>query len=496
MTILTLRPNSDVFKGWTSSPSGANYACVDEDPANDTDLIWTASRGGIARFGLPNHAAESGTINSVTIYARAKRTGSTRMALGVVMGGTDYFAADITPTTSFILYNKVWTTNPRTGTTWTWENIDTLVIAIKNVTGATTCSQMYVQVDYAVQYVITCGSGSFTLTGQSCDLFKKYAILAGSGEFVLTGTSIEFVYHLQYVLNCASGTFNLTGQSATLLKDSLLDLTSGSGHFDLHGSNVSLLKKSLILAGSGSFGLTGTNSNLLKSSLLSTASGAFSLSGTTLSLLKSSLLSAGSGQFYLSGFDVDLIYTILHHYVLTCGSGSFTLTGIPATLLASRLLSCGSGSFGLTGTSLSLLKDSLLAAGIGEFKLIGQTIVLSWSGYHFYLVTFRLDSPVHQNETLESLATPMLFAGSPTRVGKSNSLIDTNSGFKSIIDSLVEIERPIIIRLDSILTKTEKLESLATSILKTGSPARIGQVNSLIDKNSEVNSIILAETDT
>lgn len=63
-------------------------------------------------------------------------------------------------------------------------------------------------------------------------------------------------------------------------------------------------------------------------------------------------------------------------YTLTADSGSYTLTGQAAGLLAGRVLAAAQGSYALTGQSVALLKGNTLAAAQGSYALTGQDVAL------------------------------------------------------------------------------------------------------------------------
>ena len=64
-------------------------------------------------------------------------------------------------------------------------------------------------------------------------------------------------------------------------------------------------------------------------------------------------------------------------YTLTADSGSFTLTGQSANLLAGRRLTASAGSFALSGQNANLLCGRTLTAGAGSFSLTGQAANLN-----------------------------------------------------------------------------------------------------------------------
>jgi len=147
----------------------ANWEDVDEAVA-DEDTTYV--RYGLAAwmkdlYNLPAHSG-SGTINSVTVYARCKANGSPIVQTSAIIrcktNGTVYEGNEITVTTSYVNYSKAWATTPNTGSAWTWTEIDALQIGVGlrrwGSSGGTHthCTQFWVEVDYTS--VITENSSS------------------------------------------------------------------------------------------------------------------------------------------------------------------------------------------------------------------------------------------------------------------------------------------------------------------------------------------------
>ncbi|GEM_PF-2806086 len=162
----TLRPNQDGDSSQLSRSSGSSshYMYIDEAVANDaTDFVYTTiSSGKMDTYELPNLGQVVGTINSVTVYARARANGTSSQRLKIVANthSNDYFGTTETMTgnAGWANYSKTWSTNPETGLAWTWPEIDDLQIGIKlydDGSGQPECTQVYAEVNYVVplQYI-------------------------------------------------------------------------------------------------------------------------------------------------------------------------------------------------------------------------------------------------------------------------------------------------------------------------------------------------------
>lgn len=126
------------------TPSGAanNYQCVDDarlTPDEDTTFVYNGSTAvKYDLYDLPDHTTESGTINYIQVYARAKTHNATpdsvdsfKIIISEDNCANVYKSADKNLMTSYRTYNNVWTVNPRSTVTWTWSDIDNLEIGIE-----------------------------------------------------------------------------------------------------------------------------------------------------------------------------------------------------------------------------------------------------------------------------------------------------------------------------------------------------------------------------
>lgn len=159
MSTETLRPNAAGTITELTPSGGANYSCVDEAVANDdTDYVRNNSTSETYlkdTYNIPNSSIGTGTINSVTVYCRSRKEGSTSYAYPVIRThDTYYYGSALTLTTSYQDHSKEWTTNPNTGLAWTWDEINALEIGVYLVKIASSykprCTQVYVVIDYTV----------------------------------------------------------------------------------------------------------------------------------------------------------------------------------------------------------------------------------------------------------------------------------------------------------------------------------------------------------
>jgi len=161
MATETLRPNGAGDETSLTPYPGtgeANWEDVDEAIPDDdstyvksTDVSWLRDL-----YNLPGHSG-SGAVNSVTVYARCKRSTSadrTSLKIAIKTGGVAYESAEIDTTTTYTDYSHTWTTNPNTGSAWTWDEIDSLQVGTtlrrphSFLTGVCRSTQVYAVADY------------------------------------------------------------------------------------------------------------------------------------------------------------------------------------------------------------------------------------------------------------------------------------------------------------------------------------------------------------
>jgi hypothetical protein len=162
MATETLRPNAagdETALTPTPGTGEANWEDVDEAVTDgDTTTVKSNSASAYERdlYNLPSHSEGGGTINSINVYAYCRGATVVNQAslkFALKTGGTAYESAEKTVTLSYASYSNTWTTNPYTGSAWTWDDIDALQIGVvlrscSGVSAPTRCTQLYVVIDY------------------------------------------------------------------------------------------------------------------------------------------------------------------------------------------------------------------------------------------------------------------------------------------------------------------------------------------------------------
>ena len=160
----TLRPNAsgDETNIETQYPdTGSHYDKVDEETADDNSTYVRISSGESRwerdLYNLYN-SSSSGTINSITVYARVLTDNQTFNKYKIaIKSGTTVSESDEIYNTQGYTYetsSETWTTNPATSSAWTWSEIDSLQAGVNlyfhstRVNYIIRCTQIYVEVNY------------------------------------------------------------------------------------------------------------------------------------------------------------------------------------------------------------------------------------------------------------------------------------------------------------------------------------------------------------
>ena len=112
-------PSGDGANTDFTASSGADYACMDENPTNDdTDYISSATPGhknSVVIADIP-----SVTVNAVNLTAIAKRDDATARGLKVFskISGTDYLGDEFLLGASYQVVDKLWLVSPATAAAW------------------------------------------------------------------------------------------------------------------------------------------------------------------------------------------------------------------------------------------------------------------------------------------------------------------------------------------------------------------------------------------
>lgn len=116
---ILLLPNGDGSTlQWTPTPSGTHYTTVDDAPPSGTDYLQAGSTGLVDELNFADLPAAAATVRAVVAQAWAlkKSTSSpTTLALGLKIGGTNYYSPNKTLGTSQTFVQHIWNDNPAGG---------------------------------------------------------------------------------------------------------------------------------------------------------------------------------------------------------------------------------------------------------------------------------------------------------------------------------------------------------------------------------------------
>lgn len=155
-----LRPNGNGFiTGLQRNTGSTNYGCVDEAVANDaTDYVYLRYGPGITDTYAIQDSSHSGVIDNISVYARMRMYENTEThpcdtnwgKITLRVNNHYYNSSTFTLTTGWVTYSYKWTTNPNTGSAWTWDDVDDLQAGISLGVGCyyeSQCTQVYVKVN-------------------------------------------------------------------------------------------------------------------------------------------------------------------------------------------------------------------------------------------------------------------------------------------------------------------------------------------------------------
>jgi hypothetical protein len=195
-----LRPDGagDVTKLDEAFPKETQHwdAVNDTTPDEDSTYVLAKKNWKYDLYSIADHTAGSGTINYVKVYMRCRGTDTpTQESAQVVIKtyDTEYRGSYETVTTSYADYSKQWDTNPKTGSAWTWEEIDALQagVELRDAKGGqhTRCTQVYVEVSCNAYYQ---SPGTLTstnlLSGESAGSIDSFSYTASS---IPSGTGLQ-----------------------------------------------------------------------------------------------------------------------------------------------------------------------------------------------------------------------------------------------------------------------------------------------------------------
>lgn len=101
---------------------------------------------------------------------------------------------------------------------------------------------------------------------------------------------------------------------------------------------------------------------------LNIESGSYSISGSPATLLFDRVINAEPGAYVLTGSPA----TLTRGFAINAEAGGYSITGAEATLLADRVVDAQAGSYSLTGAAATLAADRLFNAEPGAYSLTGS----------------------------------------------------------------------------------------------------------------------------
>jgi hypothetical protein len=168
-TNIIFRPNgAGTYTELDPHPVVANYANIDEVvPDYNSTIVEVPNKNVYYKdsYTMPSHTTETGTINSVTVWAVCCKTQYTAPCYAKVLvyiGGTLSYSPEFTlpfsgGSSGWLSCSHTWTENPDTSSPWTWDDIDNLEIgiALKSTIYNTIarCTQVYVVINYDKNYI-------------------------------------------------------------------------------------------------------------------------------------------------------------------------------------------------------------------------------------------------------------------------------------------------------------------------------------------------------
>jgi hypothetical protein len=153
MSTLYLRPNAAGDEAALScypNTGEANWQDVDEaSPDEDATYVFSPAAEDHRDLYNLEDTSQTGTINWIKVWVRCSGEGSAYTAIKT--GGTAYEGSANALTGSYANYSTQYTTNPQTGSAWTWTQLNALQAGVRLV-GAekapAKCTQVYIEVDY------------------------------------------------------------------------------------------------------------------------------------------------------------------------------------------------------------------------------------------------------------------------------------------------------------------------------------------------------------
>ncbi|OIO24668.1 hypothetical protein AUJ65_00580 [Candidatus Micrarchaeota archaeon CG1_02_51_15] len=134
---LYLYPQSNTsYSEWTPKGCSLNYQCVDENPINTNDFVYTPYDDELDVYDFSFGAGGfSGTINSVRVEYYAKRYSDTHKHVNftLVNWGSKVESVKVMLGSSYTTHYFTHYINPVTSSAWTWFDLQSLGAGVRSI---------------------------------------------------------------------------------------------------------------------------------------------------------------------------------------------------------------------------------------------------------------------------------------------------------------------------------------------------------------------------
>jgi len=132
-----LRPNGDgATLEWTPTPGGSHYTTVDDSEPDASDYLQTNAVDKVDELTLEDLPAEAQVVKGVVVHfwgQKGSEAAPSRVALGLKIGGSDYYSSDLDLPTSMQNVTHIFNTNPAGGS-WSPDTVNGMNLLIKSRT--------------------------------------------------------------------------------------------------------------------------------------------------------------------------------------------------------------------------------------------------------------------------------------------------------------------------------------------------------------------------
>jgi len=222
---------------------------------------------------------------------------------------------------------------------------------------------------------ISADAGAYSLDGQAAQTLRDALLSLDAGSYAITGQDASFVYG--QAISADAGDYSITGQIADLTRT--LVLSADSGAYSIAGQDANLSRSLYLNAVLGSYNITGENATLVyeQARVINGDAGSYAITGQAADLTRTYVFSADAGSYSISGQNADFAL----FRALSLDAGSYDILGQDADLLLSRSIDADFGVYNISGQNADLLSNRILYADAGSYGISGQDALLAQGRY-------------------------------------------------------------------------------------------------------------------